>query len=134
MKTRTSLLALTLIASGTCALAEGPLDSSFSSTGIASSTAVASHDTTVMGGAPARSAGLSRADVIAEMHEARRAGLLPAGEAIGYPFPLKSAPPVTATMSPEEGATQVLGGPRRDGITLDGYRFIGGEAGYERVR
>jgi hypothetical protein len=134
MKTRTSLLALTLTAVGTCALAESPLDSSWSSTGAAPSTFAASHDTTVMGGAPARSAGLSRADVIADVHEARRAGmLLPAGEAIGYPFPMKSAPPVTAA-APQESGTQVLGGPPRDGITLDGYRFIGGEAGYQRVR
>jgi hypothetical protein len=135
MKTRTSLLALTLIATGTCALAEGPLDSSFSYTGVTPSTEVASHDTRVMGGAPTQWSGkLSRADVIAEMLEARRTGMLPAGEAIGYPYPYKFAPTQAAATSPQESATQVLGGPPRDGITLDGYRFIGGEAGYESVR
>jgi len=134
MKTRTSLLALTLTAAGTFALAEGPLESSFSYTDVAPSTAVAPHDTRVIGGAPAHWSGrLSRADVIAEMHEARRNGMLPAGEAIGYPYPYKSALPVAAAMTPQESATQVLGGPPRDGITFDGYRFIGGEAGYERV-
>jgi hypothetical protein len=130
MKTRTSLLALTLITAGTCALAEGPLGPSFSSTDAGS---WAPQDTRVMGGPPVQSsAKLTRADVTAAIHEARRNGtLLPAGEAIGYPYPYKFAPATAAAMSPQESAT-VLGGPRRDGTTLDGYRFVGGEAGYVR--
>src|SRR5688500_5311914 len=135
MKTRTSLLALTLSALGTCALAEGPLDSSFSNTGAVAATGVASHDTLVMGGPPAQWRGLSRAEVIEGIHEARRQGsMLPAGEAMDYPYSYKSSPPLAGAASPRTAPTEVLGGPPRDGVTFDGYRFIGGEAGYERVR
>jgi hypothetical protein len=134
MKTRTSLLALTLITAGTCAMAEGPLGSSFSSTDAATSADVAQHDTRVMGSGPAKWSGkVSRADVIADMLEARRTGMLPAGEAIGYPYPYKTSQPLAAGVSPQTGTTEVLGGPPRDGINPDGYRFVGGEAGYELV-
>jgi hypothetical protein len=75
---------------------------------------------------------LSRADVISEIQQARRDGtLLPAGEAIGYPYPMKfGAGTATSAQVPE---STVMGAPQRSGVSLDGYRFVGGEAGYEFV-
>jgi hypothetical protein len=87
----------------------------------------------VMGAGPGVLKGnLSRADVIAEIQQARRDGtLLPAGEAIGYPFQLKVGPAGATTAQIPEST--VMGGPQRSGVSLDGYRFVGGEAGYEFV-
>ena len=130
MNTRTTLLACALAAVGTCAWAEGPLSPSWEATSAGGFTPSSTH---VMGAGPGvLKGGLSRADVIAEIQQARRDGtLLPAGEAIGYPFQMKAGP--AATMSAQTPESTVMGAPPQDGTTLDGYRFIGGEAGYERV-
>jgi hypothetical protein len=86
----------------------------------------------VMGAGPGQWKGLTRAEVISEIQQARRDGtLLPAGEALDYPFAMKVRP--AAAMSAQTPESTVMGAPRQDGTTLDGYRFIGGEAGYERV-
>jgi hypothetical protein len=74
---------------------------------------------------------LSRAEVIAALHEARINGTIPVGEAIGYPYPFKSARVVTEALptDPVTVVTILGAGPDSD-LTHDGYRFVGGEAGY----
>ena len=73
---------------------------------------------------------LSRADVQAALQQARMEGTIARGEAIGYPYDMKTAPAHASASVSSGGA---LGGPPGDGLTADGYRFVGGEAGYVYV-
>jgi hypothetical protein len=75
---------------------------------------------------------LSRSDVLAALQAARADMVLASGEAIDYP--LRSGPaPTTAMVIRSRGAdATVMGGPPARTVTIDGYRFVGGEAGYER--
>jgi len=83
-------------------------------------------------------ASLSREEVQVALRDAQREGTVAAGGANNYPVLLKHAPaPVVVLDTPE--ATTMGAAPAlptvalHDGITLDGYRFVGGEAGYEYV-
>ena len=70
---------------------------------------------------------LSRAEVVNELFEARRSGILLTGhDTPDYPMLIKVTPPAMASTHD----TSVLGGAGSDGLTIDGYRFVGGEAGY----
>lgn len=91
--------------------------------------------------APARSAAgapsywkgqLTRADVIAATQQARIEGSIATGDAIGYPYLMKASSPGAVAGAPQS-PSQALGGPPGDGLTTDGYRFVGGEAGYVYV-
>lgn len=82
------------------------------------------------GGAPPTWKGqLSRADVVAAMRQARSEGTIAVGDALNYPaYPMKVEPP--AAQAGPSAAGQVMGGPPDDGVTSDGYKFVGGEAGW----
>jgi hypothetical protein len=73
---------------------------------------------------------LSRADVLAALRAARAEGTIPVGEAIGYPYPMKSSVTTAEAMPRMADDGRILGGPPQTGVTTDGYRFVGGEAGY----
>ena len=73
---------------------------------------------------------LTRAEVQAAMQQARIDGTIATGDAIGYPFATKAS---TAQASAQPASGVTLGGPPGDGLTADGYRFVGGEAGYVYV-
>jgi hypothetical protein len=131
MNTRTSLLACTLALAGTCAWAESPLGTGLTSE-LAPAAAFSPSSTQVMGGPPGAWKGLTREEVATELSEARRNGnLIPAGEAIGYPYALKGA--AVGAMPTQMPEGKVMGGPPTGSVTTDGYRFVGGEAGYEFV-
>lgn len=71
---------------------------------------------------------LSRADVLAAMQAARASHTIAEGDALGYPYP---APVALEAGAPPAAMSRVLGGPSSaDPLTIDGYRFVGGEAGY----
>jgi hypothetical protein len=74
----------------------------------------------------------SRADVLAELQQARASGTIPVGEAMDYPSTMKFTPVAGRTMARTDRAPQltVLGGPPDRSLTIDGYQFVGGEAGY----
>jgi hypothetical protein len=83
-------------------------------------------------------ASLSREEVQAALRDARREGTVAAGEAINYPVVMKPAPPPVVVLDTPEATTmgaapEIVPVVLHDGITLDGYRFVGGEAGYEFV-
>lgn len=71
---------------------------------------------------------LSRAEVMAATREAQREGMIAAGDALDYPLLMKAAPNVQLAQT-QPAATQVMGGPSSD-VNSDGYRFVGGEAGW----
>jgi hypothetical protein len=73
---------------------------------------------------------LSRSDVQAAMQQARTDGTIVTGDASGYPYAMKTS---GAQASTQASSSQTLGGPPGDGLTTDGYRFVGGEAGYVYV-
>lgn len=72
---------------------------------------------------------LSRTEVIAALREARAGGTVAMGEAIGYPYLMKYA---AGTPSAAMLGGPASEGPAPAGVTIDGYRFVGGEAGYIR--
>jgi hypothetical protein len=75
---------------------------------------------------------LTRAEVVAAMRGALAAGTVPVGDAIDYPLTAgKTTGPAGAGDAAPD--TSVLGAAPRDGLTIDGYRFVGGEAGYVRA-
>ena len=69
---------------------------------------------------------LSRAEVVAAMREAIATGVVARGDAVNYPF-------AAAKVAAGEPDTRVLSAAPADDLTIDGYRFVGGEAGYVRV-
>jgi hypothetical protein len=71
---------------------------------------------------------LSRADVIAATRDAQREGMIAVGDALDYPFLMKVAPNMQLAQ-PQPPSAQVMGGPSSD-VSSDGYRFVGGEAGW----
>jgi hypothetical protein len=79
---------------------------------------------------------LTRAEVTAAFLQARASGTLPSGEAYDDPVAMKmaAAPATTAPIIKRPGflAPQAMGaGAGADEpLTLDNYRFVGGEAGY----
>lgn len=133
MKSRISLLAFALAAASTAALADEASTPKLAYTDLAPYTDVGSP--AVRGSAAAQriwKGNLSRADVIAAMREARANGTIAVGDAVGYPYPLKAAP-ATAEAAPAAAPPdrKVMGASPADAdVTLDGYRFVGGEAGY----
>ncbi len=74
---------------------------------------------------------LSRAEVLAAMRGALAAGTVPVGDAIDYPLTAGRTRGVRAAGEALPDTT-VLGAAPGDGRTIDGYRFVGGEAGYVR--
>ncbi len=70
---------------------------------------------------------LSRADVVAQMRDALAAGAVARGDAVNYPLAGRK----TADAAPD---TRVLSAAPADDLTIDGYRFVGGEAGYVPVQ
>ena len=84
-------------------------------------------------GAPSHWKGqLTRDQVIAATHQARIEGSIATGDAIGYPYLMKTSSPGAPALA-QQSTGQSLGGPPGDGLTSDGYRFVGGEAGYVYV-
>lgn len=75
---------------------------------------------------------LTRAEVQAVMQQARMEGSIASGDAIGYPYLTKTSSSL-AQAAPAPSSAQALGGPPADDLTTDGYRFVGGEAGYVYV-
>lgn len=73
---------------------------------------------------------LSRADVVAVLRQARSDGTIAVGDALGYPTLMKATPLAAQAIAPTAPAGQVMGGPPDDDRTGDGYRFVGGEAGW----
>lgn len=73
---------------------------------------------------------LSRSDVIEQLMQAQRSGTLPVAYDISVAPAMKFTPDAQGMASAPDHS--VLGGARAD-MTLDGHRFIGGEAGYSRV-
>ncbi len=73
---------------------------------------------------------LSRAEVVAAMRGALAAGTVPVGDAIDYPLTTGKTTLFAAGEAVPD--TTVLGAAPVDGRTIDGYRFVGGEAGYVR--
>jgi len=74
---------------------------------------------------------LSRAEVKAELLQARASGLLPNGEAYDDPVAMKmAAARPLALKLPAIGARRVMGAGADESVTGDNYRFVGGEAGY----
>jgi hypothetical protein len=67
--------------------------------------------------------------VQAAMQQARIDGTIVTGDASGYPYAMKTSGAQASTAS----SSRTLGGPAGDGLTIDGYRFVGGEAGYVYV-
>lgn len=132
MNSRHSILALAITAATTCALADGAsTTSSLSYTDMAPYTdVVPSGARTAAGTRNVWKGTLSREEVSAALREARSSGTVPVGDAVGYPYPMKVAPATAAAPGATPTETQVLGGPPDDGLTSDGYRFVGGEAGY----
>lgn len=77
---------------------------------------------------------LSRADVVAAMRDALAAGAAGAvarGDAVNYPLASKAAARSMLDSAPD---TRVLSAAPADDLTIDGYRFVGGEAGYVPVQ
>ena len=72
---------------------------------------------------------LSRAEVAGALRDALVAGTVPVGDAIDYPLTAAKGLKAAGEARPD---TTVLGAPPGDGRTIDGYRFVGGEAGYVR--
>lgn len=72
---------------------------------------------------------LTREEVAATLREALAARTLPVGDALDYPLAGMKTPPSPVALMPD---TRVLGAGPGGGRTIDGYRFIGGEAGYVR--
>lgn len=82
------------------------------------------------GGAPGQWMGqLSRADVKSATRQAQREGTIAVGDAVGYPYPMKGTPDTQSAQSRQTAPAQVMGGPPSD-LSSDGYRFVGGEAGW----
>ena len=126
MKTLTMLAALTAIAAGGAYAQTAPL----AYTDAAPYTDIAVPVRTGAGAPGYWKGQLTRADVEAAMQQARIEGTIATGDAIGYPFPMKVS---TAQASAQPSPSETLGGPPSDGLTVDGYRFVGGEAGYVYV-
>lgn len=74
---------------------------------------------------------LSRAEVVDALRAAVAAHTLPVGDAIDYPLASRNAPAAPAALDGMPD-TSALGASAGDGLTIDGYRFVGGEAGYVR--
>lgn len=120
--------ALTAAAAG-CACAQATL----SYTDAAPYTDIAVPARTSAAGAPIFWQGqLTRSDVQAAMRQARTEGTIATGEAMDYPYPAKASA-ASALAAARQAPVQVLGGPPGDGLTVDGYRFAGGEIGYAYV-
>lgn len=83
-------------------------------------------------GTPLWKGQLTRSEVQAAMRQARTEGTIAMGEAIDYPYPAKASAS-SALAAAGQAPVQVLGGPPGDGLTVDGYRFVGGEIGYAYV-
>ena len=75
---------------------------------------------------------LTRDEVIAATQQARIEGSIATGDAIGYPYLMKASS-TGAVAGAQQSPSQTLGGPPGDGLSTDGYRFVGGEAGYVYV-
>ncbi|MET0542810.1 MAG: DUF4148 domain-containing protein [Variovorax sp.] len=116
MTTRNTLLALAITAATVPAVAQTAY------TDVAPFT-----DTSVSAGSTWKGT-LSRTDVLNALNEARSAGTLPVSHEIAdYPASIKFTPAPAMAAAPR---TAVLGGAGSASVTLDGYRFVGGEAGY----
>jgi hypothetical protein len=118
-------------AAGANGMAQDAASASFAHTDLAPYTDIGLSDG--RGGAPASNqwkGDLSRADVLAALRAARAEGTIPVGEAIDYPYPMKSSMATAEAMPRTMDDGRILGGPPQTGVTSDGYRFVGGEAGY----
>jgi hypothetical protein len=75
---------------------------------------------------------LSRAEVNAALRAALAAATVPVGDAIDYPLASRKT---AGTNSAAEAApdVKVMGAAPGNGLSIDGYRFTGGEAGYVYV-
>lgn len=71
---------------------------------------------------------LSRAEVIDALRQAQRDGMVTVGDAVDYPVLIK-VPTIAQSEQSQPSDAQVMGGPPLD-LTGDGYRFVGGEAGW----
>ena len=84
---------------------------------------------TDIAGAPSQWKGeLSRAEVMDALRQAQRDGMIAVGDAVDYPSLLKVTP-LAQSAQAQPAPSQVMGGPP-SGVTGDGYRFVGGEAGW----
>lgn len=72
---------------------------------------------------------LSRSDVIGALQAARAGSMLAVGDAVDYPLQPGHVPTAMAIRSRGADAT-VMGAPPAGNLTHDGYRFVGGEAGW----
>lgn len=89
-------------------------------------------DLSAYSGAPSSWKGtLTREEVAATLREALAARTLPVGDALDYPLAGMKTPPSAAALGAMPD-TRLLGAAPSNGLTIDGYRFIGGEAGYVR--
>ena len=76
---------------------------------------------------------LSRSEVIGAL-QAARSETLAVGDAIDYPLAVGHRPTTSMAIRFRGADPTVMGGPPTGNLTIDGYRFVGGEAGYEKVR
>lgn len=89
-------------------------------------------DLSLYSGAPRGWKGtLTREEVAAALRDALAARTLPVGDALDYPLAGMKTPPTAAALGAMPDTT-VLGASPGGGLTIDGYRFVGGEAGYVR--
>lgn len=138
MNKHTTLLAVVLAAASTAAGADGTAQgagfAAFAHTDVAPYTDLVQADGRGTAAAASQwKSNLSREDVLAALRAARAEGTIPVGEAIGYPYPMKASPATAEAMARTDNDARVLGGPPSSGVTIDGYRFVGGEAGYVRT-
>jgi hypothetical protein len=73
---------------------------------------------------------MSRSDVVGALQAARASNLLAVGEAIDYPLPSGHAPTTAMAIRSRGADATVMGAPPAGNLTHDGYRFVGGEAGW----
>lgn len=125
MINRISLVAIALAAASTAAVAQTGRTSSLSYTDVAPYTDLVAPTPRASvevgrdwkGNMPSTAAS-------APAEEAPIAGVIPVAE---QPYPVKDTPLAGVSGTP---ATSIMAGPPNDGLTFDGYRFVGGEAGY----
>jgi hypothetical protein len=76
---------------------------------------------------------LSRSEVLGAL-QAARSETLAVGDAIDYPLRVGHMPTTSMLIRSRGADPTVMGGPPTSNTTIDGYRFVGGEAGYVKVR
>ena len=76
---------------------------------------------------------LSRSDVIGAL-QAARSETRGVGDAVDYPLTVGHVPTTSMVIRSRGADPTVMGGPPTSNLTIDGYRFVGGEAGYVKVR